>query len=447
MNAPRMASRGRGTPARRLGLLAALAVSVLLAGLLAAPAAAGPATSAGSAVVHEDPAVVTTWNALALTTIVGDTSKDPREAFLYIGFVQAAVYNAVVGIDGRFEPYHFHAHAPRDASAPAAAAAAAHRVLVTYFPYATATLDAALATSLSTIPDGPGKTHGVNFGELAANTLIHQRDGDGRYAPILFTKTPGPGVWRPTPPTNTPMAVPWMGFVEPLLIPSGKTVGNDFGKPPALTSRLYTRDFREVKAYGSATSTVRSPDQTALALFFSGNAAVQYNAALRDQVTVHHLDLAEAARMFAVVTMSQADAVIAIWWSKYVYGFWRPITAIQLADTDGNPATKPDTTWTPLLTTPPYPDYVSGYSGVTGAFTTALAGALGTRHLNLTLISTAVPGAIRTYDVGRALDVDVVDARVWLGIHFRFADTRGLRMGQRVADYALAHYFQRDDDD
>jgi hypothetical protein len=168
---------------------------------------------------------------------------------------------------------------------------------------------------------------------------------------------------------------------------------------------------------------------------------VQFNAALRDQMIVRHPDIADAARIFAAVDMSEADAVIAVWHAKYLYGFWRPITAIQLADTDGNPATSADTSWTPLLTTPPYPEYVSGYSGLTGAFTRALADALDTSHLELTLISTAVPGVVRHYDSGSSLRNDLVDARVWLGIHFRFADTGGVDMGQRVADWALDHYF------
>jgi hypothetical protein len=158
------------------------------------------------------------------------------------------------------------------------------------------------------------------------------------------------------------------------------------------------------------------------------------------------LDIVEAARMFAAVDMSEADAIIAVWHAKYLYGFWRPITAINLANTDGNPATTADPTWTPLLTTPPYPDYVSGYSGLTGAFTRALADALDTRDLQLTLMSTAVPGAVRNYDSGKTLRSDVVDARVWLGIHFRFADTAGVDVGQRVARWALTHYFGPRDD-
>jgi len=384
--------------------------------------------------------VVPNWNAIAVTTFSADPAKVPQETPLYVAFVQAAVYDAVVGIDGRYEPYRFDARAPRGASAQAAAVAAAYEVLVTYSPYAKTNLDAAYATSLAQIPDGKAKSRGIAFGTLAADNLIAMRANDGRNAPIFFTQPPAPGVWRPTPPGFVPMAVPWMGAVTPLLLRSGAQFGEP-GPPPALTSNRYTRDFNEVKAFGSMNSTVRTADQTSTALFFSGNAAVQYNAALRDQIAVRHPDLVDAARIFAAVDMSEADAIISVWHAKYLYGFWRPITAIQLADTDGNPATIADPTWTPLLTTPPYPEYVSGYSGLTGAFTLALADTLDTGNLHLTLISTAVPGAVRQYDTGASLRDDVINARVWLGIHFRTADTGGVDMGERVADWALEHYF------
>ncbi len=305
-----------------------------------------------------------------------------------------------------------------------------------------ADLDAFYAASLAEIPDGQAKTRGVAFGELAADTLIAQRVDDGRNDPsIQFTQPEAPGVWRPTPPGFAPFTVPWMGFVTPLLVRSGAQFG-EIGPPPALTSAWYTRDFNEVKALGSENSTQRTTEQTDIALFYSGNPLIQFNTALRDQVTVRQLDIVDAARMFAAVDMSLADGVISIWYSKYVYGFWRPITAIQLADTDGNPATTADPAWVAFRPTPPYPDYVSGYSGGIGAFTRALQETFDTRHLQLTFISTAVPGATRFYDSGRQARQDVVDARVWLGFHYRFADTAGARMGQQVAEWALDHYFR-----
>ncbi len=409
---------------------------------LAVTAPAAAHDDRGSGKNSGDPAVVTEWNAIAVTTLAGNAATMAPEDFLYLSFVQAAVYNAVVGIEGGYKPYKFHAKAKRGASSQAAAVAAAHKVLVTYSPDAQDPgLDTAYATSLAKIPDGEAKTRGVAFGELAADTMIAQRADDGRDASMPFTTPPAPGVWRPTPPAFAPFAMTWLGAVDPLLIRSGAQFG-DPGPPPAMTSRRYAKDFDEVKSLGSKGSTERSMDQTAIATFYSGNPVVQFNAALRGQVPLRQMDIVDAARMFAAVNMSTADALISVWYAKFLYGFWRPMTAIQLADTDGNPATSPDTAWEPLIANPPYPDYVSGYSGAIGGFTAALQKVLGTRHLNLTFMSTAVPNVTRPYDSGKVLRQDVVDARVWLGIHFRFADTRGAEMGVQVADWALDRYFR-----
>ena len=392
-------------------------------------------------------AVISEWNEIAQKTFLADTDKAVPEDFLYMGLVQAAVYNAVVGIEGRYQPYRFSSKAPQGASSQAAAVAAAHKVLLEYSPDAQhADLDTAYAASLAKIPDGDAETHGVAFGELAADTLIKQRADDGRNASIKFTQEPAPGVWRPTPapttpPNLSPFAVPWLGFVTPLLVKSSDQFGEP-GPPPKLTSARYTKEFNEVKALGSLNSTQRTTEQTEIAKFHSGNGLVQINVALRDQVIVRKLDIVNAARMFAAVDMSVADAIISVWHSKYVYPFWRPITAIQLAETDGNPATPADPSWQPMLATPPYPDYVSGYSGLMGAFTRALRETLHTDKLQLTFTSTAVPNVTRFYDSEKAACQEVVDARVWLGIHFRTADVRGARMGQQVADWALDHYFR-----
>jgi hypothetical protein len=403
---------------------------------LVVPAAAGPA----AATVPEVGTVVSDWNATAESTLLGDATKAPQTAFLYLAFVHAAVYDAVVGIHPRYAPYRWTATAPRHASATAAAAAAAHKVLVTYSPGAQASLDAALTATLATVPDGPAKTDGVAFGERAAQHIIDLRAHDGRNGPTLFTTPPAPGVWRPTPPAFAPMAVPWMGGVTPLLVRDSVQFAPP--RPPALTSARYARDFAEVKELGASTSPTRTADQTATALFFSGNATVQIDAALRDQVAVRHLDIVAAARMFAAVETTVADALITAWQAKWYWGVWRPSTAIQLADTDGNPATTADPAWTPLIANPPYPDYVSGYNAVIAAASRTLERVLGTRHLNLTLISTAVPGAVRHYDSGTALRADVVDARVLLGIHFRTADTAARTLGVSLADWAAGRYFR-----
>jgi hypothetical protein len=437
----RVVFQGRSLSIRRLpaptrSWPAGFAAAILLAALVTGPATAATAPAAAA----DDPAVISDWNAIAVTTLLNDTTKAPTEAILYMAFLHAAVYDAVVGVEGRYVPYRFHAHAPRGTSAQAAAVAAAHQILVTYSPYAQATLDAAYAASLAQIPDGKAKTHGIVFGTRAADHLIRLRADDGRNAPIEFAQPPAPGVWRPTPPAFAPMVDPWMGFVTPLLVHSA----TQFAPPdhPALTSARYARDFNEVKALGSATSTVRTAEQTSTALFYSGLANVQLQAMLRDQATMRHLDIVDAARMFAAADMSAADTIISVWYEKYVDGFWRPSTAINLADTDGNPATEPDPNWMPLRPDPAYPEYPSGYNGFAAAVTRALERVFHTRQLQLTVISTAVPDVQRHYDTGAALRQDVVDGRMWLGVHFRFADTAARDMGLRLTGWTLEHYFQ-----
>ncbi|WP_250031177.1 vanadium-dependent haloperoxidase [Paractinoplanes maris] len=417
------------TVRRRLGV-AATAVALV-------PVYAGTAQAAS--VRAETASVIADWNAVAVTTLSGDATKVVPESFLYLGFVHAAIYDAVVGLHPRYEPYRRHGQAPRGASATAAAAAAGHKILETYSPYAQSALDTALATSLATVPDGAAKRTGIAYGERVARDLIAQRADDGRNASVQYTPAPAPGVWRPTPPANLPMAVPWLGRVTPLLARSAAQFTPP--APPTLTSRRYTRDFAEAKAMGSATSTVRTAAQTATARFFAGNAVVQINAALRDQATTRNLDIVDSARMFAATAMTTADVAILTWRSKLDRAYWRPITAIHEAAADGNPATSPDPAWTPLIATPNYPDYVGGYNSVVAASTRALEYVVGPR-LDLDLISTAVPGEVRHYRSGAALRADVVDARVWLGIHFRTADTAARTLGVELADWTARHYFR-----
>jgi hypothetical protein len=416
--------------------IAAATATLLLtsSGLLAGSGAASASLG--------DPAVIAHWNLVAQTTLLGDATKKPQEHFLYLSFLNIAMYDAIVGIHGRYEPYALHTSPAADASDEAAAAAAAHHILETYSPYAQTALDAAYANALAGIQNGQAKTDGIAYGTLSADTIIALRANDGRNANITYDKTPAPGIWRPTPPANLPMFVPWMSAVTPLVLKSGAQFGEP-GLPYSLTSKQYATEFNEVKRMGgnAATGSDRTDEETATAVFFSGNAQIQYTGALIDQAEIRNLDIVDSARLFAAVNTSIADGLIAVWHAKLLYGFWRPITAINLADTDGNPDTVPNTSWTPLLTTPPYPDFVSGYSGVTGAFTRSLQKTLGTGQLDVTLRSSALPGT-RHFDKAGDLNDAVINARIWLGIHFRAADVEGVRMGQHAANWVLDHAFQ-----
>jgi hypothetical protein len=256
-----------------------MAASVVLLALCCAAPAAGASRTAAST-VGDDPAFVRDWNATATATIVS-TGKPPPESFVYLAYVQAAVYDAVNTIEGGYTTYKLHLTAPTDASAGAAAAQAAHDVLVAYFPASAAALDAALQSSLSQLPDGAAKVGGVAVGRQAAAGIVALRQYDGRDAPITYTPTPTIGVWRPTPPGFLPAQTPWMAQMEPFLLQSASQFLPP--PPPALTSATYTADYREMQRVGGAVSTDRTPAQTQIALFWTEQAAAQYNRAFRAQ--------------------------------------------------------------------------------------------------------------------------------------------------------------------
>jgi hypothetical protein len=413
-------------------------VLLLAALLLATPAAL---TSPAQAIppVARDPAVITTWDAIAVRTIVVQGLKPPPVAQLYLGFVSAAIYNAVVTIDGRFTPYTTQPRPPGHASPEAAAATAAYRVLAVYFPASAEQLTADYQASLAQIPDGVAKTRGIRVGEEAATAIVRLREGDGRDAAITLNVAPAPGVWRPTPPAFAPMLAPWLGFVRPLLLASPTQI--PYAGPNALTSAAYTRDFNEVKAIGAAASATRTPAQTETARFWNDNPPVQYQAGFRDLATRHRLDIDHSARLLAILNMTAADALIACWRAKYDTPYWRPSTAIQLADTDHNPATTADPAWTPLVANPPYPEYPSGHACLSGATANGLSFLLGRQYIDL-VVSSAVTGTTRHYLTEDMLNQDTMNARVWLGIHFRRAVVDGNSLGHRVSRWALRHYFQ-----
>jgi hypothetical protein len=398
----------------------------------------------GAASDDVDPIVIRDWDATMVATIVVDAGKANAEAFLWFGFVQAAVYNAVVGITREYELYKWEKRGPHNASPEAAAAAAAHRVLLHYFPGSQARLDAQLVASLAGVADGSAEQQGIKYGKAAADRIIELRLNDGRNAPITFDQAPAPGVWRPTPPANAPFFDPWLGQVRPLLITSPTQFRP--GPPPALTSGQYTTEFAEVKATGAKLGSTRTATQTETALFFSDTGIGPFQTGLRDLTARHAMDISDTARLFAAVNMSVADAIIAAWDAKYHYGYWRPSTAIQLADTDGNPDTVEDLTWEPLIVNPPYPDYVSGLTSNVGAVSRSISRILGGGQVDLVITSTAAgqggPAVTRHYMTASEFNRDAINARVWSGIHFRTADEVGNAMATEIADWGLDHYFQ-----
>ncbi|CAL9580703.1 hypothetical protein SUDANB108_05054 [Streptomyces sp. enrichment culture] len=418
-------------------VVAGLACGMLALALPGSRASAGPdADGPDGRPDDRGAAVVVDWMRTAEAVIDAEARPGPADTFVWQAYVSAAVYNAVVGVEGRFAPYKWHERAPRTASAAAAAAAAAHRMLRHHFPGAAPRLDDALAETLARVPDGRAEDEGVAFGRRAAAHVIGLRRDDGRGAPVSFPVRPRPGLWRPTPPGHEPFTTAWLGRMRPLLLDSPSRFRP--GPPPSLRSARYARDLHELAAYGGRTGSHRTPGQTDTARFF---AALDLQGALGDRAVRHGLGIAETARLYAAANTVQADAVITAWDAKLHYGTWRPVTALREADTDGNPATRPHRRWEPLLTTPAHPDYLSGHATMGGALMRMLTGVLGTSRVDLRIRS-ATTGTTRHYRYARDYEREVSDARVWGGIHTRTADEVGVATGHRLADWALRSYFR-----
>ncbi|MEU1054866.1 vanadium-dependent haloperoxidase [Streptomyces sp. NPDC005876] len=411
---------------------AAVLVALLLAGAVSGQPA-GAQTAAPRP--KDDPSVIREWVQKVSATVDPEDELTAPEEAVWHAYVTVAMYNAVVGIEGRYAPYRWRARAPHGASAQAAAATAAYQVLLTGFPKAGPALEKAWKASLANVPDGPAERSGVAFGKRAAKHIMTLRANDGRDASVPFTPRPAPGVWRPTPPDHEGFTTAWIGRLRPFLMDTPSRFRP--GPPPGLTSARYARDLAEVKAYGARTGSRRSARQTETAVFV---ARVEIQQALGDHAARHSFDITDTARLYAATNTVMTDALIAAWDAKLHYARWRPITAIREADTDGNPATRADPTWEPLLPTPAHPDYLSGHATWSGALMRTLEGLFGTSRVDLN-ISSVGTAATRHYEYAEDYNRDVIDARVWAGIHTRTADVVGNAVGERVAAWSLRRYF------
>jgi hypothetical protein len=389
---------------------------------------------------------VADWNAIAVQATVTAARAGPS-GVLDLAMVQAAVHDAVQGIERRFKPYHV--EIPGASGSPEAAAAkAAHGVLVSRFPAQAAALDTTYQQYL--LDHGLAATDpGVQVGATAAAGIIALRALDGSFPeppPPPFTGGTGPGVWRPTPPGNLPMAAPWLGNVTPFTL----TAASQFSSapPPALGSDQYAADYNEVKALGALDNSSRTPQQTELAQFWAANYIVLWNQTLRDIAAAHVDHIADSARLFALADMAIADALITSWNSKSQYSTWRPITAIREGNSD-DPRTPGDPSWLPLITTPNYPDHTSGANNFTAAATGILALFFGTDDMTFSVTTTNLgPTQEDTRTYARFSDAaqEVVDGRIYQGIHFRFADEAARTQGRQVATWAFENHLRPLDD-
>jgi hypothetical protein len=387
---------------------------------------------------------VTEWNAIAVTTASAGNSaipaNSPNGMALYLAYVHLAVHDAVNAIEHRNKPYGLVLSAPTGASVEAAVAAAANVTLQYHFPNQAASLTTQYNSWLATIPDS-GKAEGVAAGAAVATYLnaLRASDGHGASVPYTYPVVPTPGVWMPTPPAFASPITPWMGQMVPFTM---RSASQFFPEPPlSLASTEWADDYNQVKTLGAVNSTVRTPQQTELARFWTENTSVQYSRALRNLAGARGLDLAETARLFALVWTSSADALIGCWNAKYHYGFWRPVTAIRNGDIDGNPATIADATWTSLATTPGHPEYPSAHGCFTGALATSLKQYFGTPNFTF-IVSSTVTNTVHEIHSARELEQEVEDARVYAGIHYHHSVVQGTNIGRKVSQQAFRNFLE-----
>jgi hypothetical protein len=386
--------------------------------------------------------VVTDWNAIAAQATVTGARPGPT-GVLDIAMVQLAIYDGVQAIEGRYEPYAI--VIPGATGSPVAAAAkAAHDVLVNRFPAQQGSLDATYAKYLA--DRGLSSSDpGVGVGVKAAAGIIALRAGDKSFPTTNqppFVGGTDLGEWRPTPPGNAAMAFPWLATVRPFTM--RRPAQFRVMPPPALDSVQYTRAYNEVKNLGSLNGSSRTDDQTDLAHFWNLPYHLVLNQVVRDLAAAHVDDIADSSRLFALADTVMADSLIVAWHFKRHHNFWRPVTAIREGENDTNPDTAGDEAWTPLVTTPPYPDYTSGANNITAAATAALALFFGTNEMTFDIATTNTGPTVedtRTYHRFSRVRDEVVDARIYEGLHFRFADTAARRQGERLARWAHERFF------
>ena len=407
--------------------------------VLFARAAVAAALCMLSPIVTNAQNVVADWDAIALNTIVTVAGKSPISTPVYFSYVSVAEYDSVNAIEHRHRAFAVTVAAPHGASVDSAVIAAAHDVLVHYFPAQKAALDADQMASLAAIPFSQGKVDGITVGQVVAARWLVLRANDGVDAPIGYVWGSGPGVWEPVPPFPPPAAV-WAAYFTPFTFPAASDFLGVIDPTLSLKSEEWADDFNLTKAYGSLTSTVRTPQQTEIGRFWADHPGTIDSRALRFLIAEHQLNASESARLAAMQWVTLSDSLTACFNAKYHYAFWRPYTAIHNADTDGNPLTVADPNWVPLDVTPGHPEYPAAH----GCGTEALAIALRTYfqsdnvHYQVTSNVTST-----THDFQRFSDLvrEVDWARIYGGMHYRHSVLQGNVMGVAVACHVLKTHF------
>ena len=428
-------------------------IALLVVAAVGGLSASARGQSAGNAVPE--------WNLIAVNTLTGlpgPAGGAPPASAIHVAMVQGAVYDAVNAIEPKHHrPYLLKRRFSARASKEAAVATAAYDVLSDIIstvpatiPFPTrASLLQSLATqyasSLAAVADGPFKRQGIAAGNAAAEAMIAARQDDGRFGLSQWVPNPAPGHWQPllnADGTQMLDPTPWVGGVTPFLVQSStqfRTAG-----PLALGSAAYAAEVNEVKALGAVNSTVRTPEQTYIARWWQSTPIASWNSVARDLVGRYEVDIVDSARLLAMQNLSAADAAITCWSDKYYRDFWRPWNAIRRAAEDGNPATEPDPAWTALITAP-YPEHPSGHLCNDGAYLSVLRLFFGTDEIGFDVTSRALNTggpATRHFDRFSQALAEIIEARIWAGLHFRTADVQAELLGKSVANYMAENYFQ-----
>lgn len=413
------------------------------------------------------PDQVLEWNQIFIDTLIATNTANSSSQRLG-AIVHTAIFDAFNGIQRRYTPIFVQNSAPAGASRRAAVIAAAHTALVGLFPSRQTALDDAYAASLAALTgdcENRGQLHrrghscairierGIAWGTEVAQAVLAWRATDGfsaSYPP--FTGGTAIGQWRPTPPAFGPMSAQGLAFTTMFVLVNNTQF--DPGPPRALASATYTDDFNAVKALGRKTGSTRTDDETALALFWDGNASIHWNQAANQIARANHLSMSDTNRLLAVLNIAMADTAFTTWSGKRFYGSvptavtWRPVTSIPLADTDGNPGTTADPDWLPLITTPSHPEYPAGHPSLNGAAATVLLSHFAQLQ---TFTVTTIGQPDRTYtSIARARS-DADNARVWGGMHYpstvAISDALGASVARYVDQQSMKRLHSEDDDD
>jgi hypothetical protein len=382
------------------------------------------------------------WSAIGNQVIIVNANRTGTGnidfAYMYI-----AIYDAVNAIDGGHAVFAVRPTSPTAGAAPeAATAAAAYTVLKWLFPTQEPYLTSTYGSYVANLP-AAGKAAGIAVGTEVGTALTALRTGDGRNANIPYEFHSGPGQYQVTPGGPATPVTPWLAQMRTFAIPDSTRFRAD--GPPDLASEQWAEDYNLTKLYGAATGSLRSPEQTVNGLFFAENPGQQINRNVRGVAADHHLSLVDSARFFAQVYVTIADAQMTTWNSKYFYNFWRPVTAIQNGDTDGNAATDADPAWLPLVPTPGHPEYPAAHPTVTGALAFAIQHFFGTKKVDVNFTSTSVPGqqmSVIPFDNTDDINRYVQWGRIYGGMHYRTSTVHGKVIAQKVAKYVADHYFQ-----